>query len=41
MLSLEDYQKKLIGIHNDGLHFGEEGYDILVDLIVKKIQGIW
>ncbi|WP_400241523.1 SGNH/GDSL hydrolase family protein [Niallia sp. JL1B1071] len=41
MLSLKDYQNKLKGIHNDGLHFGEEGYDILVDLIVKKLREIW
>ncbi|MEM5593025.1 SGNH/GDSL hydrolase family protein [Niallia circulans] len=40
MLSLEDYQKKLKGIHNDGLHFGEEGYAILVDLLVKKLHEI-
>lgn len=41
MLSLKDYQKKLKGIHNDGLHFGEAGYAILVDLLVKKIDEIW
>ncbi|WP_312092155.1 SGNH/GDSL hydrolase family protein [Niallia sp.] len=40
MLSMKDYQKKLKGIHNDGLHFGEDGYDILVELIVKKIREI-
>lgn len=41
MLPLKDYQKKLTGIHNDGLHFREEGYAILVDSIMKKSHKIW
>ncbi|MGP4070010.1 SGNH/GDSL hydrolase family protein [Halobacillus sp. B29] len=40
MISLEDYPIKLRGIKNDGLHFGEEGYDFLVQLITKKIKSI-
>lgn len=40
MISLEDYPAKLKGLKNDGLHFGEEGYDLLVGLIVKKIKEI-
>jgi isoamyl acetate esterase len=40
MISLEDYSRKLKGIKNDGLHFGESGYDFLVELIVKKIKEI-
>ena len=41
MFSLNDYQNKLKGIKNDGLHFGEEGYDILADLIVKKVRDVY
>ncbi|RDW20122.1 esterase [Oceanobacillus arenosus] len=40
MISLEDYPKELIGIKNDGLHFGEDGDDLLVGLITKKVKGI-
>ncbi|RDW18218.1 esterase [Oceanobacillus arenosus] len=40
MIALKDYPKKLKGIKNDGLHFGEEGYDFLVRLIVCKINEI-
>ncbi len=40
MISLDDYPVKLRGIKNDGLHFGEEGYDFLVQLITKKIKSI-
>jgi len=40
MISLEDYPVKLRGIKNDGLHFGIEGYDFLVQLITKKINSI-
>ncbi|MRG85919.1 SGNH/GDSL hydrolase family protein [Salinibacillus xinjiangensis] len=40
MISLENYQLKLKGIMNDGLHFGEEGYDFLVGLIERKINEI-
>ncbi|WP_232824307.1 GDSL-type esterase/lipase family protein [Paraliobacillus zengyii] len=37
LLACEKYQQKLKGIRNDGLHFGEAGYDYLVDLIIKKL----
>lgn len=40
LISLENYPQKLKGLENDGLHFGEEGYDFLVGLIAKKIEGI-
>lgn len=38
LISVENYQQKLKGLENDGLHFGEEGYDFLVGLIRKKIE---
>jgi lysophospholipase L1-like esterase len=40
MVSIPDYEQKLVGILNDGLHFGEEGYDILVSLITKKVNNL-
>lgn len=40
IISLEDYPEKLKGLKNDGLHFGEEGYDVLVGLIIKKINEV-
>ncbi|MGP4074707.1 SGNH/GDSL hydrolase family protein [Halobacillus sp. K22] len=40
MISLEDYPDKLRGIKDDGLHFGEEGYDFLVQLLTEKIKSI-
>ncbi|MCP3031530.1 SGNH/GDSL hydrolase family protein [Halobacillus sp. A1] len=39
-ISIDNYQEKLIGLENDGLHFGEKGYDILVRLMVSKIKEI-
>ncbi|WP_223701031.1 SGNH/GDSL hydrolase family protein [Sutcliffiella deserti] len=38
--SIPDYEKLLVGILNDGLHFGEAGYDLLSELITKKISEI-
>lgn len=38
LISVENYPQKLKGLENDGLHFGEEGYDFLVQLIKKKIE---
>ncbi|TFD94378.1 SGNH/GDSL hydrolase family protein [Jeotgalibacillus sp. R-1-5s-1] len=38
MFAQKDYKDKLKGIRNDGLHFGEQGYDVLVSLIHKKIE---
>lgn len=40
LISLENYPQKLKGLENDGLHFGEEGYDILVGLITKKVEEV-
>lgn len=40
MMSVENYRQILNGLENDGLHFGEEGYDFLVQLIKKKIEAI-
>lgn len=37
-LSQSDYQTKLKGIEDDGLHFGEAGYELLSELIVEKWQ---
>lgn len=34
----EDYKEILVGIQNDGLHFGEEGYVLLSNLIVEQIR---
>lgn len=41
MIALDDYPQMLIGVKNDGLHFGERGYDFLVSLIVEKINEIY
>ncbi|MGQ4668694.1 SGNH/GDSL hydrolase family protein [Metabacillus halosaccharovorans] len=38
MISLENFPKILEGLSNDGLHFGEDGYDFLVNLIINKIK---
>ncbi|SET37637.1 Lysophospholipase L1 [Salinibacillus kushneri] len=38
MISLENYPKILKGLRDDGLHFGEEGYNFLSGLITKKIN---
>lgn len=38
LISVENYPQKLKGVENDGLHFGEEGFDFLVQLIKKKIE---
>lgn len=35
-----NYKELLVGILNDGLHFGEAGYDILANLISEKILEI-
>lgn len=35
-----NYKELLVGILNDGLHFGEAGYDILANLITEKIHEI-
>lgn len=40
MMSVENYRQILNGLENDGLHFDEEGYDFLVQLIKKKIEAI-
>ncbi|WP_342559973.1 GDSL-type esterase/lipase family protein [Psychrobacillus sp. FSL W7-1457] len=37
MYSREDYKELLVGEKNDGLHFGEAGYDMLSDLIAQKL----
>ncbi|WP_246945349.1 SGNH/GDSL hydrolase family protein [Bacillus pinisoli] len=37
ILSKDQYQTILKGLDNDGLHFGELGYEILSQLIVQKI----
>ncbi|WP_397536931.1 GDSL-type esterase/lipase family protein [Rummeliibacillus pycnus] len=33
-----NYREILIGIKNDGLHFGEEGYQLLSNMIAKEIR---
>lgn len=40
LFSRPNYEKLLVGILNDGLHFGEAGYDILSQLVSVKIQEI-
>ncbi|MGP4079401.1 SGNH/GDSL hydrolase family protein [Pseudalkalibacillus sp. R45] len=40
MLARDHFQEILKGLENDGLHFGEKGYDILADLIINKIEEI-
>ena len=35
-----NYKELLVGEKNDGLHFGEAGYEILSDLIVQKLSEI-
>ncbi|WP_430787557.1 SGNH/GDSL hydrolase family protein [Virgibacillus flavescens] len=37
MISMKNYTEILKGSKNDGLHFGEEGYEILVNLIIEGI----
>lgn len=34
----EDYREILVGIQNDGLHFGKEGYVLLSNSIVEQIR---
>lgn len=36
--SLPNYKELLVGENNDGLHFGEAGYELLSDLIVQKVE---
>ncbi|UAL49311.1 GDSL-type esterase/lipase family protein [Sutcliffiella horikoshii] len=38
--SRPNYKELLVGILNDGLHFGDAGYDILANLITEKIHEI-
>ncbi len=38
--SKPNYKELLVGEKNDGLHFGEAGYEILSDLIVQKLNEI-
>lgn len=40
MIVLDDYPQILKGIRNDGLHFGDKGYDFLVRLLVEKIKEV-
>ncbi|NLP52839.1 GDSL-type esterase/lipase family protein [Bacillus sp. RO1] len=40
LYSRTNYKELLVGILNDGLHFGEAGYDILANLITEKILDI-
>lgn len=40
MYSRENYKQLLVGEKNDGLHFGNAGYEILSDLIVQKLEEI-
>lgn len=40
MYSRENYKELLIGEKDDGLHFGEAGYEILSDLIANKLVEI-
>ncbi|ART76490.1 GDSL-type esterase/lipase family protein [Sutcliffiella horikoshii] len=37
LYSKPHYKELLVGILNDGLHFGEAGYDILANLITEEI----
>ncbi|MCZ8541388.1 SGNH/GDSL hydrolase family protein [Psychrobacillus psychrodurans] len=36
--SKPNYRDLLVGEKNDGLHFGEAGYELLSDLIVQKLE---
>ncbi|MDQ0874320.1 lysophospholipase L1-like esterase [Paenibacillus sp. V4I3] len=38
MVGLQNLSDILLGLRNDGLHFGERGYDYLSDEIYKKLQ---
>lgn len=38
MYSREDYTKLLVGEKEDGLHFGDAGYELLSDLIAQKLK---
>ncbi|QDP41578.1 SGNH/GDSL hydrolase family protein [Radiobacillus deserti] len=38
MIACDDYPHILKGTRNDGLHFGDKGYDFLVHLLVEKIR---
>ncbi|TYS70420.1 esterase [Sutcliffiella horikoshii] len=40
LYSRPHYKELLVGVLNDGLHFGDAGYDILASLITKKIAEI-
>lgn len=38
LYSHPNYKELLVGEKNDGLHFGEAGYELLSDEIVKKVE---
>ena len=38
LYSYPNYKELLVGEQNDGLHFGEASYELLSDLIVKKVE---
>ena len=38
LYSYPNYKELLVGEQNDGLHFGEPSYELLSDLIVKKVE---
>ena len=38
LYSYPNYKELLVGVKNDGLHFGEAGYELLSDLIMKKVE---
>ncbi|MGF9976587.1 GDSL-type esterase/lipase family protein [Viridibacillus arvi] len=38
LYSKPNYKELLVGMKNDGLHFGEAGYDLLSDAIVAEIN---
>ncbi|MBK3495497.1 SGNH/GDSL hydrolase family protein [Viridibacillus sp. YIM B01967] len=38
LYSKPNYKELLVGIKNDGLHFGEAGYDLLSDAIVEEVE---
>lgn len=40
MYTRDDYKKLLVGEKDDGLHFGEAGYDMLSDLIAQKLMEV-
>jgi lysophospholipase L1-like esterase len=40
MLDAGDIKKTAQGMKNDGLHFGDAGYEILAKLIVKNLKSM-